>query len=212
MTNKEMLLAVSTVASVLVAGIAFTKVSRLCRRLNTSLDDIERKTTFEISDELVDEVVSDMAKRKLDRIIPAKVQETVDDIKKDAIKTIESEIKTKVTEIKPEIAGQLNKMVDDVRIDKIKAEVIENAAEKAKKEVINDIRNEKDSMINLIRNYEKQMEGEIEDHVEDVMDDLESDAKDKFEEELDNLTTRYKSRLDDVSSIYSSLANKMTRA
>lgn len=211
MTNTEMAFGAVAALAGGIAILALSKVSKLCKRLNASLDDIERKTTFEISDELVDEVVTDMAKRKLDRVIPAKIQEAVDDIKKEEIKLIEGEIRAKVDEKKPEIMERLGKMVEDVRIDKIKAEVVEKAAKKAQEEVIEEIKMEKDSMVNLIRNYEKQMESDIEDRVEDVMDELEDDAKDKFNEELDNLTTRYKSRLDDVSNIYSSLANKITR-
>lgn len=211
MTNTEIGFGVVAALATCVAGVALSKVNRLCRRLNASLDDIENKTTFEISDDLVDEVVTDMAKRKLERVIPAKVQETVDSIKEDAIETIRKELKWEVDKLKPELGAKLTKMVEDVRIDKIKAEVIEKAAANAQKEVINDIRAEKDQMIDRIKNYEKEMESEIEDHVEDVMDNLEDEAKDKFNEEIDNLTTRYKSRLDDVSSIYSSLASKITR-
>lgn len=211
MTNKDIIFGSSIASTAVLGVISLLKVSKLCKRLGASLDVIESKTTFEISDKLIDSVVSDMAERKLDRVIPGKVQETVDGIKAEAILKIRKEVTDKVEALKPEIEAKLRGQVDGVSIDSAQKAVIEKAAKSAKEEYLNDIRREKEALIGDLNSYQRDMKGEIEDRVDDIVDDLEDKAKDKFDTELETLTTRYKSRLDDVSDIYASLANKIVK-
>lgn len=210
MTNKDMLMGGGIITSIVLGATSLMKVTKLCKRLGASLDDIESRTSFEISDKLIDEVVSAMAERKLDRVIPSKVQETVDSIKADAILKIKNDISAKVKALEPEIEKKLKDQVDGVSIDDAHSAVIERAAKDAKNEYLNDIRREKDALIGDLRDYQKDMKDEINDKVEEIVTKLEDDGETRFEEELDDLTTRYKSRLDDVSNIYASLANKIT--
>ena len=210
MTNKEMLMGGGVITSMILGGVSLLKVSKLCKRLGATFDDIESRTTFEISDKLIDEVVSAMAERKLDRVIPTKVQETVDGIKAEAILKIKNDISAKVKALEPEIEQKLTEQVAGVSIDEAHKTVIEKAAKDAKTEYLNDIRREKDSLIGDLSDYQKEMKDKIEDAADDLIDKLENDGEERFNAELDNLTTRYKSRLDDVSNIYASLANKIT--
>ena len=210
MTNKEMLMGGGVITSMILGGVSLLKVSKLCKRLGATFDDIESRATFEISDKLIDEVVSAMAERKLDRVIPTKVQETVDGIKAEAILKIKNDISTKVKALEPEIEQKLTEQVAGVSIDEAHKTVIEKAAKDAKTEYLNDIRREKDSLIGDLSDYQKEMKDKIEDAADDLIDKLENDGEERFNSELDNLTTRYKSRLDDVSNIYASLANKIT--
>lgn len=185
------------------------KLDRLYEKLNMSLNDIEKRSTIEISDSLIDSVVASMAERKLDRVVPGKVQAAVDGIHAESVMKIRNDIEKKVTEMTPEIESKLRTQLGAVSIDPIKTEIVEKAISSAKREVLDDVQRTKDHAIREIEEYEKKMEDEIEDKVEDIIDDLEDKAEDRFDEELDTLTTRYKSRLDDVSSIYASLANKI---
>lgn len=185
------------------------KFDRFYEKLNMSLTDIEKRSTIEISDSLIDSVVASMAERKLDRVIPGKVQEAVENIKAQSVMKIRTDIEKKVTEMKPEIESKLRTQLGAVSIDDTKTEIVERAISSAKRDVLDDVQRTKDHAIREIEDYEKKMEDEIEDKVEDIIDDLEDKAEDRFDEELDTLTTRYKSRLDDVSSIYASLANKI---
>lgn len=210
MTNKEMFMGGGVITSMVLGGVSLFKVSKLCKRLGATFDDIESRTTFEISDKLIDEVVSAMAERKLDRVIPTKVQETVDGIKAEAILKIKNDISAKVKALEPEIEKKLTEQVAGVSIDEAHKTVIEKAAKDAKTEYLNDIRREKDSLIGDLSDYQKEMKDKIEDAADDLIDKLENDGEERFNSELDNLTTRYKSRLDDVSNIYASLANKIT--
>ena len=211
MTNKDIIFGTGIASSTVLGFVALLKVSKLCKRLGGSLDDIESRTTFEISDKLIDSVVSDMAERKLDRVIPGKVQETVDGIKAEAILKIRKEVTDKVEALKPEIEEKLRGQVEGVTIDSAHREVIEKAAKNAKEEYLGDIRREKEALIKDLNSYQSDMKDDIQDRVDDVLDELEEKAKDKFETELETLTTRYKSRLDDVSDIYASLASKIVK-
>ena len=223
MLNKELLFAigggiVSAIGLVALktamkacdtANVSSDEINRLYEKLNMTLSDIEKRSTIEISDSLIDSVVASMAERKLDRVIPGKVQEAVENIKAQSVMKIRTDIEKKVTEMKPEIESKLRTQLGAVSIDDTKTEIVERAISSAKRDVLDSIQRTKDHAIREIEDYEKKMEDEIEDKVEDIIDDLEDKAEDRFDEELDTLTTRYKSRLDDVSSIYASLANKI---
>lgn len=215
-------------------------VNTLCKRLDTTFDDIASRTTIEISDELIDSVVSKMAERKVDRVIPGKVNTAVKVIENDITARLRADIDKKVDAVAPEIEEKLRNELEGLSIDDIRKKVIADATTSAKEEALREIEREKNSAIsdmaskvreldrakdsaiselnnqkrNLINDLEKietNLEDELEDKAADLADELKDAAEEKFEEELDNLTTRYKSRLDDVSNIYASLANKITK-
>ena len=196
------------VVTVGLAATALARVNRLCKRLNMSLDDIEKRTTISVSDELIDTVVSDMAKRSLDRTIPLAVGKAVDSSVLSAEVNIHKQIKEKVDEARPGIMSKLNQQLDDVNINEMKQKAIEEAVERAKREAMQKV---SDEIRSAASDAKKRMQREIESEVKDCVSDLRQEADSKFDAELDGLTTRYKSRLDDISDIYASLANKVTK-
>lgn len=213
MTNKDLIYGGIGAAAVVIASIALSKVSRLCKRLNSSLDEIEARTTISVSDDIVDGIVERVAERTFNKVIPAKVEKTVEAVKKDACQAIENDIHEKVHAASPEIEATLKKRLGEVNIDKTKEKVILEAVASATRRAQYDISSEADDAIRQIHDkrdeLKSDMENEIKDSVRDLKRELEDDIKDRFEEELDNLTAKYKGRLDDMSTIYSSIANKM---
>lgn len=213
MTNKDLIYGGIGAAAVVIASIALSKVSRLCKRLNSSLDEIEARTTISVSDDIVDGIVERVAERTFNKVIPAKVEKTVEAVKKDACQAIENDIHEKVKAASPEIEATLKKRLGEVNIDKAKEKVILEAVASATKRAQHDISSEVYEAISQIHEkrdeLKSDMEDEIKDSVRDLKRELEDDIKERFEEELDNLTAKYKGRLDDMSTIYSSIANKM---
>ena len=213
MTNKDILFIGTIIAgtATVALGIAVTainKVNRLCNRLNASLDEIESKTTIAVSDQLIDDVVTSMAERSLNKTVPTAVNKAVDSIKASTIERIESDIALEAVKYSPEIKEKLYKQVQDVKIDNMQKEVVQLAANKAKKDIIDRLENEKNDAIREIRRKCEEMCDDLSDAADELKDKLEDEAKDKFDEKVDDITSRYKGRLDDISTIYSSLANK----
>ena len=147
-------------------------IGKLSEKLNMSLMDIEKRTTIDISDSLIDDVVATMAERKLDRVIPGKVQDAVDSIKAEAIKKIKTDISEAVAKSEPEIKNTLEGQVRNVSIDDMKRAVIDKAAKEAKDESLHQIRRETDHQLEEIQNYARHMRDEIDDKIDDVLDDL----------------------------------------
>lgn len=226
MTNRELgFIAIGTVA-VGIAVAAFTRVSKLCKRLNTSLDDIESRTTISVSEQIIDTVVADVAKRKVEQTVTTKVNKAVEDLKASTDRRIQLEMnaayasaKTKLEKVvekeEPSIRSRLETDLRNVSIDKVKKEVIEEAVRQAKADALRDLRNTLSDAISELKDktddLKDEMEEHIKDEVDDIIDDLKDDCEDRFKDELDNLTARYKNRLDDVSDIYASFANKIAK-
>ena len=218
MTNKDLLFGgiVSVVSAIAICALkaareSSRKVDRICNRLDASFEEIQARTVIDISDDLIDSVVSDMAKRKVDRVIPKSVDDAVAKIKDETISIMRNDVLNKVNCLAPVIEKDLQEQLGRVSIDDMKKAVIDKAVEDAKREYLADIRSAKDDQIEELKMYYKVMKDEIDDKVDDIVEDLQDMAEDKFKEELDDLTTRYKSRLDDVSNIYASFANKVTK-
>ena len=226
MTNRELgFIAIGTVA-VGIAVAAYSKISQLCRRLNTSLDDIESRTTISVSEQIIDTVVADVAKRKVEQTVTTKVNKAVEDLKASTDRRIQLEMnaayasaKTKLEKVvekeEPSIRSRLETDLRNVSIDKVKKEVIEEAVGRAKVEALRDLRSTLTSAISELEDKADDLKDEMEEHikeeVDDIIDDLKDDCEDRFKNELDNLTSRYKNRLDDVSDIYASFANKIAK-
>lgn len=213
MTNKDMVIiggAIAGVATIAVAmaTAALSKVNRLCNRLNASLDEIEAKTTISVSDQLIDEVVTSMAERSLNKTVPTAVNKAVDNIKQETITRIKNDIDAEVVKYAPEIKTKLYDQVKDVKIDNMQKEVVQLAAIRAKKGILDSLENEKNDAIRDIRRKCDEKCTDLIDAADELKDKLEDEAKDKFDEKVDDITSRYKGRLDDISTIYSSLANK----
>jgi hypothetical protein len=214
MTNKDMLfigtiIAATATVAMGIAVAAINKVNRLCNRLNTSLDEIESKTTIAVSDQLIDDVVTSMAERSLNKTVPTAVNKAVDSIKASTIERIESDIVLEVDKYSPEIKEKLYKQIQDVKIDNMQQEVVQLAARRAKKDIIDRLESEKNEAIREIRRKSEEMCDDLSDAADELKDKLEDEAKDKFDEKVDDITSRYKGRLDDISTIYSSFANKL---
>jgi glutamate-1-semialdehyde aminotransferase len=199
---------VATIA-VAMATAALSKVNRLCNRLNASLDEIEAKTTISVSDQLIDEVVTSMAERSLNKTVPTAVNKAVDNIKQETITRIKNDIDAEVAKHAPEIKTKLYDQVKDVNIDKFDKEVVQLAAIRAKREILDSLDTEKNDAIHEIRRKADDLKDELQDAADDMKRELEDEAKDKFDEKVEDITSRYKGRLDDISTIYSSFANKL---
>lgn len=214
MTNKDMVIiggaiaGVATIAAAM-ATAALSKVNRLCNRLNASLDEIEAKTTISVSDQLIDEVVTSMAERSLNKTVPTAVNKAVDNIKQETITRIKNDIDAEVVKYAPEIKTKLYDQVKDVKIDNMQKEVVQLAAIRAKKGILDSLDTEKNDAIHEIRRKADDLKGELQDAADDMRRELEDEAKDKFDEKVEDITSRYKGRLDDISTIYSSFANKL---
>lgn len=242
---------VSTVAAIIAArnsGLAYQKaneaetradlseklseqtvkdVQMLCGRLDMTFEDVQRRTSIDISDALVNQVVADMTKRQVELIVPYKVEKATKEIKDDYTSEIKEEISKKVKDLSPDIRKKLEDGVAGVNINDLRETVVLKAAEEAKEECIGQIERETDRLIDDLKREKDRCQDKlgdvsdelnkakrealrkIEDKVDDIIDELEDKADEKFDEELDELTTRYKARLDDVSDIYASLANKI---
>ena len=226
MTTKEMIFAGIGTAAVGIACVAISKVNRLCKRLNASLDDIESRTTISVSDQIIDDVVAGLVKRKTEQTVTTKVNNAVEklyeqteyDIKMylvNANETARRKIDAAVTKAEPDIKAKLEREIKDVSIDRAKREVIEEAIDRAKRDLLRDLDDAKDDAIKDIErkcdDIKDELEKSIDENIDDVVEDLKAEAEDKFEEELDNLTSRYKNRLDDVSDIYASFASKIAK-
>lgn len=218
MTNKEFGFGAIAVGAVTIAAFAINKarkaskkVDDICNRLEMCFDDIQNRSSIEISDGLIDSVVRNAAERQLDRVIPGEVKKAVDSVRDDAWKNVRTDISRKVDALAPSIESKLDSEMGRVSIDEMRKAVVEKAAEKATKECIEDIRQVKATQISEIKEYAKNKKNDIDEAVDDIIEDLQDKADDRFDEELDDLTTKYKSRLDDVSNIYSSLANKIMK-
>lgn len=214
MTNKDMVIiggAIAGVATIAVAmaTAALSKVNRLCNRLNASLDEIEAKTTISVSDQLIDEVVTSMAERSLNKTVPTAVNKAVDNIKQETITRIKNDIDAEVVKYAPEIKTKLYDQVKDVKIDNMQKEVVQLAAIRAKREILDNLDTEKNDAIHEIRRKADDLKDELQDAADDIKRELEDEAKDKFDEKVEDITSRYKGRLDDISTIYSSFANKL---
>ena len=214
MTNKDMVIiggAIAGVATIAVAmaTAALSKVNRLCNRLNASLDEIEAKTTISVSDQLIDEVVTSMAERSLNKTVPTAVNKAVDNIKQETITRIKNDIDAEVVKYAPEIKTKLYDQVKDVKIDNMQKEVVQLAAIRAKKGILDSLVAEQDDAIREIRRKRDDLKDELQDAADDMKRELEDEAKDKFDEKVEDITSRYKGRLDDISTIYSSFANKL---
>ena len=214
MTNKDMVIiggAIAGVATIAVAmaTAALSKVNRLCNRLNASLDEIEAKTTISVSDQLIDEVVTSMAERSLNKTVPTAVNKAVDNIKQETITRIKNDIDAEVVKYAPEIKTKLYDQVKDVKIDNMQKEVVQLASIRAKREILDSLDTEKNDAIHEIRRKADDLKDELQDAADDMKRELEDEAKDKFDEKVDDITSRYKGRLDDISTIYSSFANKL---
>jgi hypothetical protein len=214
MTNKDMLFIGTIIArtATVALGIAVTainKVNRLCNRLNASLDEIESKTTIAVSDQLIDDVVTSMAERSLNKTVPTAVNKAVDNIKQESITRIKNGIDAEVVKYAPEIKTKLYDQVKDVKIDNMQKEVVQLAAIKVKKGILDSLVTEQDDAIREIRRKRDDLKDELQDAVDDMKRELEDEAKDKFDEKVEDITSRYKGRLDDISTIYSSFANKL---
>lgn len=214
MTNKDMVIiggAIAGVATIAVAmaTAALSKVNRLCNRLNASLDEIEAKTTISVSDQLIDEVVTSMAERSLNKTVPTAVNKAVDNIKQETITRIKNDIDAEVVKYAPEIKTKLYDQVKDVKIDSMQKEVVQLASIRAKREILDNLDTEKNDAIHEIRRKADDLKDELQDAANDMKRELEDEAKDKFDEKVEDITSRYKGRLDDISTIYSSFANKL---
>ena len=214
MTNKDMVIiggAIAGVATIAVAmaTAALSKVNRLCNRLNASLDEIEAKTTISVSDQLIDEVVTSMAERSLNKTVPTAVNKAVDNIKQETITRIKNDIDAEVVRYAPEIKTKLYDQVKDVKIDNMRKEVVQLASIRAKREILDNLDTEKNDAIHEIRRKADDLKDELQDAADDIKRELEDEAKDKFDEKVEDITSRYKGRLDDISTIYSSFANKL---
>lgn len=214
MTNKDMVIIGGAIAgaatiAVAMATAALSKVNRLCNRLNASLDEIEAKTTISVSDQLIDEVVTSMAERSLNKTVPTAVNKAVDNIKQETITRIKNDIDAEVVKYAPEIKTKLYDQVKDVKIDNMQKEVVQLAAIRAKREILDSLDTEKNDAIHEIRRKADDLKDELQDAADDMKRELEDEAKDKFDEKVEDITSRYKGRLDDISTIYSSFANKL---
>lgn len=214
MTNKDMVIiggAIAGVATIAVAmaTAALSKVNRLCNRLNASLDEIEAKTTISVSDQLIDEVVTSMAERSLNKTVPTAVNKAVDNIKQETITRIKNDIDAEVVKYAPEIKTKLYDQVKDVKIDNMQKEVVQLAAIRAKKGILDSLVAEQDDAIREIRRKRDDLKDELQDAADDIKRNLEDEAKDKFDEKVEDITSRYKGRLDDISTIYNSFATKL---
>ena len=214
MTNKDMVIiggAIAGVATIAVAmaTAALSKVNRLCNRLNASLDEIEAKTTISVSDQLIDEVVTSMAERSLNKTVPTAVNKAVDNIKQETITRIKNDIDAEVVKYAPEIKMKLYDQVKDVKIDNMQKEVVQLASIRAKREILDSLDTEKNDAIHEIRRKADDLKDELQDAADDMKCELEDEAMDKFDEKVEDITSRYKGRLDDISTIYSSFANKL---
>lgn len=214
MTNKDMVIiggAIAGVATIAVAmaTAALSKVNRLCNRLNASLDEIEAKTTISVSDQLIDEVVTSMAERSLNKTVPTAVNKAVDNIKQETITRIKNDIDAEVVKYAPDIKTKLYDQVKDVKIDNMQKEVVQLASIRAKREILDNLDTEKNDAIHEIRRKADDLKDELQDAADDMKRELEDEAKDKFDEKVEDITSRYKGRLDDISTIYSSFANKL---
>ena len=195
--------------AVAMATAALSKVNRLCNRLNASLDEIEAKTTISVSDQLIDEVVTSMAERSLNKTVPTAVNKAVDNIKQETITRIKNDIDAEVVKYAPEIKMKLYDQVKDVKIDNMQKEVVQLASIRAKREILDSLDTEKNDAIHEIRRKADDLKDELQDAADDMKCELEDEAMDKFDEKVEDITSRYKGRLDDISTIYSSFANKL---
>lgn len=215
--RKEIIVLTATGAIVAVgfAAAGIVKLFKLCKKLGLSIKEIEKKTPIEVSDDVIEEVVRDTAQKTLERNVSASVSKVTREIKDQANKSIHDEIKVKVDAASPDIAAELRRQLDSVDIANVKRMVIEEAINRAKKEILSDLKdaekNAKREISDAADDAKKRMQDEIEDQVRDCVGELREAADDKFETELESLTQRYKGRLDDVSDIYASFANKIMK-
>ena len=213
MMNKEIIIGGVAVAAVGFAVAAFKKVSSLCRRLGKSLDEIESKTSINVADEIVDDVVERVTERYFNKVVPAKVDATIIEIKKEAVKNISNEIHDKVDEFGPEIRTNLRNQVGDVDIEKFKKQAIEETIQRTTKQLLAELQNAKADALKAIAKERddliRAMKDDVREDTRKMKNELREFSEKAYRDAVDDMTIRMKDQCSNINVVWSALANKM---
>lgn len=213
MTNREMIFGGAAVVAVGFAVAAFSKITRLCNKLNKSMDDIESRTSINVADEIVDDVVERVTERYFNKVVPAKVDSTLNEIKKETVKHISDELHDKVDEYGPEVEANLQKQVGQVSIEKFQEKVVETSIEKATKQIIQDLQNVKAEAIRNIKKEEdrliRDMKDDVSSDVRDMKSGLKEHSEKAYKDATDDMVLRMKDQMGNIGTVWAALSSKM---
>lgn len=137
-----------------IGGLIFAawqakRTDDMAKKLDMSIEDLAKKTSVDISDEIVRKAVQSAT----DREVKSAVNETVKSVKSDIHRTVESEVKKEVNSslatIKAETSEEISKQVALIDEGALKDEVVRRAEDKLLKKfdtsldgVLNEARDE----------------------------------------------------------------------
>lgn len=109
----------------------FKKVDKMCKKLNTSINEMADETKIDIPERILNSAVEKAVENEVGRSVKRAAEEAVCGVKND----IHSEVKTSVnaaySDIKDAVAKEVARQVGAISISDIKEEVIERAKETA---------------------------------------------------------------------------------
>ena len=118
-----------------ICGIGYAygcqkKTNQLAEKLDTSINELMKKTNIDIPESLIETAVKDKVKHEAEAHVRIACCDAIKEVKSGIIKEVKEAVNDSYVDIKSDVASEITKQVADIDISELRRQVKRDAAEK----------------------------------------------------------------------------------
>lgn len=137
------------------------EMNELAEKIDKSIDEIEKGTVIDVSEDIVEKAVNDAVAKKTTDAVNKCVSRIIVDVEKDLHGQVKNAVTKKYESMESSVTREIEKQIKEIDIDGVKDEVIEKAKEAASEKFndsLDDVLNEFKERLNSITKVYKSIE------------------------------------------------------
>lgn len=140
------------------------QLNELSDKIDKSIDEIEKGTIIDVSEDIVEKAVNDAVAKKTSDAVNKCVSRVIVDVDKDLHNQVKNAVTKKYESMEASVTREIEKQIKEIDIDSVKDEVIVKAKEAASEKFndsLDDVLNEFKERLNSITKVYKSIEDAI---------------------------------------------------
>ena len=137
------------------------EMKELAEKIDKSIDEIEKGTVINVSEDIVEKAVNDAVAKKTTDAVNRCVSRVIIDMEKDLHGQVKSAVSKKYESMEASVTREIEKQIKEIDIDSVKDKVIEKAKEAASEKFndsLEDVLNEFKERLNSVTKVYKSIE------------------------------------------------------
>ena len=137
------------------------EMKELAEKIDKSIDEIEKGTVIDVSEDIVEKAVNDADAKKTTDAVNRCVSRVIVDVEKDVHAQVKNAVSKKYESMEASVAREIEKQIKEIDIDSVKDKVVEKAKEAASEKFndsLEDVLNEFKERLNSVTKVYKSIE------------------------------------------------------